>query len=95
VLRAPRAAGFNAMASNLPADVRKLLEWLDRTSPLLESQIVGAGFDRTLDKALWRILLTWARIRPCASMVFPRQVSITAAGRAALRKFPGGGLCSF
>jgi hypothetical protein len=26
------------MASNLPADVRKLLEWLDRTSPLLESQ---------------------------------------------------------
>jgi hypothetical protein len=40
--------------ANLPADLGKLLEWLDRVSPLLEAQIVAAGFNQTLDKALMR-----------------------------------------
>ena len=40
--------------ANLPADLRKLLEWLDRVSPLFEAQIVAAGFNQTLDKALMR-----------------------------------------
>jgi hypothetical protein len=31
---------------------RNLLEWLDRTSPLLESQIVGSGLDSALNEAL-------------------------------------------
>ena len=91
-----RAVGSNAMVSNLPADVRELLEWLDRTSPLLESQLVGAGLDRTLDKALMENL---ADIGPhpilCEHGVPAAAVSITALGRAALRKFPRGGLCGF
>jgi hypothetical protein len=29
--------------ANLPADLHKLLEWLDRVSSLLEAQIVAAG----------------------------------------------------
>src|SRR6267142_376038 len=37
--------------ANLPADLRKLLEWLDRVSPLFEAQIVAAGFNQTLDGA--------------------------------------------
>ena len=40
--------------ANLPADLRKLLEWLDRVSPLFEAQIVAAGLNHTLDKALMR-----------------------------------------
>ena len=31
--------------ANLPADLRKLLEWLDRVSPLLETQIVAGRFE--------------------------------------------------
>jgi hypothetical protein len=34
--------------ANLPADLRKLLEWLERVSPLLEAQIVAAGMNHTL-----------------------------------------------
>jgi hypothetical protein len=84
------------MASNLPADVRKLLEWLDRNSPLLESQIVVAGFDRTLDKALMENFADLGAHPTMREHGVPAPaVSITAAGRAALRKFPGGGLCGF
>jgi hypothetical protein len=32
--------------------VRKLLEWLDRSEPLLESQVVGAGLSNALNTAL-------------------------------------------
>jgi hypothetical protein len=66
--------------ANLPADLRKLLEWLDRVSPLLEAQIVAAGFNQTLDKALMR---NFAEMNLCEATV-----SITARGRAALSKFP-------
>jgi hypothetical protein len=48
-----RAAKGDCM-TNLPANLRKLLEWLDRVSPLLEAQIVAAGLNHTLDKALMR-----------------------------------------
>jgi hypothetical protein len=63
----------------LPADLRKLLEWLDRVSPLLEAQIVAAGFNQTLDKALVR---NFAEIN-----LREATVSITARGRDALSKF--------
>ena len=65
---------------NLPADLRKLLEWLDRVSPLLEAQIVAAGFNQTLDKALMR---NFAEMN-----LREATVSITARGRDALSKFP-------
>jgi hypothetical protein len=66
--------------ANLPADLRKLLEWLDRVSPLLEAQIVAAGFNQTLDKAL---------VRNFAEMnLREATVSITARGRDVLNKFP-------
>jgi hypothetical protein len=32
--------------------VRKLVEWLARTSPLLESQVVASGLSRALNEAL-------------------------------------------
>jgi hypothetical protein len=32
--------------------VRKLIEWLARTSPLLESQIIGSGLSGALNDAL-------------------------------------------
>ena len=66
--------------ANLPADLRKLLEWLDRVSPLLEAQIVAAGFNQTLDKALMR---NFAEMN-----LREATVSITARGRDALSKFP-------
>jgi hypothetical protein len=66
--------------ANLPADLRKLLEWLDRVSPLLEAQIVAAGFNQTLDKALMR---NFAEMN-----LREATVSITARGRGALSKFP-------
>jgi hypothetical protein len=66
--------------ANLPADLRKLLEWLDRVSPLLEAQIVVAGFNQTLDKALMR---NFAEMN-----LREATVSITARGRDALSKFP-------
>ena len=66
--------------ANLPADLRKLLEWLDRVSPLFEAQIVAAGFNQTLDKALMRNLAEM-NLREAT-------VSITARGRDALSKFP-------
>ena len=31
------------MKKKMPANLRKLLEWLDGVSPLLETQIVAAG----------------------------------------------------
>jgi hypothetical protein len=66
--------------TNLPADLRKLLDWLDRVSPLLEAHIVAAGFNQTLDKAL---------VRNFAEMnLREATVSITARGRDALSKFP-------
>ena len=66
--------------ANLPADLRKLLEWLDRVSPLIEAQIVAAGFNQTLDKALMR---NFAEMN-----LREATVSITARGRGALSKFP-------
>jgi hypothetical protein len=66
--------------ANLPADLRKLLEWLDRVSPLLEAQIVAAGFNQTLDKALMR---NFAEMN-----LREATVSITARGRDASSKFP-------
>jgi hypothetical protein len=60
----------------LPADLRKLLEWLDRVSPLLEAQIIAAGFNQTLDKALMRNFVEM-NLREAT-------VSITARGRDAL-----------
>jgi hypothetical protein len=65
---------------NLPANLRKLLEWLDRVSPLPEAQIVAAALDHTLDKALMQ---NFAEMNLCNATV-----SITARGRDALRKFP-------
>ena len=66
--------------TNLPANLRKLLEWLDRVSPLLEAQIVAAGLNHTLDKALMR---NFAEMNLCEATV-----SITTCGRDALSKFP-------
>ena len=66
--------------ANLPADLRKLLEWLERVSPLLEAQIVAAGFNQTLDKALMR---NFAEMN-----LREATVSITARGRDASSKFP-------
>ena len=64
--------------ANLPADLHKLLEWLDRVSSLLEAQIVAAGLNHALDKAL---------IRNFAEMnLREATVSITARGRDALSK---------
>ena len=42
------------MKKKMPANLRKLLEWLDGVSPLLETKIVAAGLSHTLDKALCR-----------------------------------------
>ena len=66
--------------TNLPSNLRKLLEWLDRVSPLLEAQIVAAGLNHTLDKALMR---NFAEMNLCEATV-----SITTCGRDALSKFP-------
>ena len=65
---------------NLPANLRKLLEWLDRVSPLPEAQIVAAGFDHTLDKALMQ---NFVEMNLCNATV-----SITARGHDVLSKFP-------
>jgi hypothetical protein len=65
---------------NLPANLRKLLEWLDRISPLPETQIVAAGFDHTLDKALMQ---NFVEMNLCNATV-----SITARGHDVLSKFP-------
>ena len=64
--------------ANLSADLRKLLEWLDRVSSLLEAQIVAAGLSHTLDKALMR---NFAEMN-----LREATVSITAPGRDALSK---------
>ena len=65
---------------SLPANLRKLLEWLDEDSPLLEAQIVAAGFNQTLDKALMR---NFAEMN-----LREATVSITARGRDAFSKIP-------
>src|SRR4029077_17196199 len=68
------------MKKKMPANLRKLLEWLDRASPLLETQIVADGLSHTLDKAL---------IRNFAEMnLRAATVSIRAPGREAIRKIP-------
>jgi hypothetical protein len=36
----------------MPANLRKLLEWLDGDSPLLEAQIVAAGMSHTLARIM-------------------------------------------
>jgi hypothetical protein len=65
------------MTKKMPANLRKLLEWLDG-APLLETQIVAAGLSHTLDKAL---------MRNFAEMdLREATVSITARGRDALSK---------
>jgi hypothetical protein len=68
------------MKKKMPANLRKLLEWLDGVSPLLETQIVAAGLSHTLDKALMR---NFAEMN-----LREATVSITARGRDALSKFP-------
>jgi hypothetical protein len=78
--RQPEPAVRGLCMANLPADLRKLLEWLDRVSPLLEAQIVADGFNQTLDKALMR---NFAEMN-----LREATVSITARGRDALSKFP-------
>jgi len=70
------------MKKKMPANLRKLLEWLDRVSPLFEAQIVAAGFNQTLDKALMR---NFAEMN-----LREATVSITARGSDALSKFPVG-----
>jgi hypothetical protein len=47
---------------------RKLLEWLDRTSPLLETQIVASGSSGALNEAL-RYRLVDMGAHPCGSEV--------------------------
>jgi hypothetical protein len=64
----------------IPANLRKLLEWLDGDSPLLEAQIVAAGMSHTLDKALMR---NFAEMN-----LREARVSITARGRDALTRLP-------
>jgi len=68
------------MKKKMPANLRKLLEWLDGACPLLETQIVAAGLSHTLDKALMR---NFAEMN-----LREATVSITARGRDALSKFP-------
>ena len=68
------------MKKKMPANLRKLLEWLDGVSPLLETQIVAAGSNHTLDKALMR---NFAEMN-----LREATVSITAGGSDALSKFP-------
>ncbi|MGA8468625.1 MAG: hypothetical protein WB721_07230 [Pseudolabrys sp.] len=68
------------MKKKMPANLRKLLEWLDGVSPLLETKIVAAGLSHTLDKALMR---NFAEMN-----LREATVSITARGRDALGKFP-------
>ena len=68
------------MKKKMPANLRKLLEWLDGVSPLLETKIVAAGLSHTLDKALTR---NFAEMN-----LREATVSITARGRDALSKFP-------
>ena len=66
------------MKKKIPANLRKLLEWLDGASPLLETQIAAAGLSHTLDKALMR---NFAEMN-----LREATVSITARGRDALSK---------
>ena len=66
------------LPADLPADLRKLLEWLDQGSSLLEAQIAAAGLNHTLDKALMR---NFAEMN-----LREATVSITARGRDALSK---------
>ena len=47
------------MKKKMPANLRKLLEWLDGVSPLLETKIVAAGLSHTLDKALMQSGQDW------------------------------------
>ena len=64
------------MATRVTKDVRKLLGWLE-DAPVPEAQIVAAGFNHTLDKAL---MLNFVEMNlPKAT------VSITARGLAALK----------
>ena len=68
------------MKKKMPANLRKLLEWLDGVSPLLETKIVAAGLSHTLDKALMR---NFAEMN-----LREATVSITVRGRDALSKLP-------
>jgi hypothetical protein len=78
--RQPERAIKGVCMTNLPANLRQLLEWLDRVSPLLEARIVAAGLNQTIDKALMR---NFAEVN-----LGEAAVSITARGRDALSKFP-------
>jgi hypothetical protein len=64
------------MAMHVTNDVRKLLAWVEG-APVPEAQIVAAGFNHTLDKALMLNLVEMHQ--PGAT------VSITARGLAALK----------
>jgi hypothetical protein len=74
----PECAVKGVCMANLPADLHKLLEWLDRVSSLLEAQIVAAGLNHTLDKALMR---NFAEMN-----LREATLSITARGRDAFSK---------
>jgi len=62
------------MAMHVTNDVRKLLAWLEG-APVPEAQIVTAGFNHTLDKAL---VLNFVEMN-----LLNATVSITARGLAA------------
>ena len=62
--------------ANLPADLRKLLEWLDRVSPLLEAQIVAAGFKANFPSCALAPARALRRCRPRFSRRVPRQLSV-------------------
>jgi hypothetical protein len=64
------------MAMRVTNDVRKLLAWLEG-APVSEAQIVAAGFNHTLDKAL---MLNFVEMNLPKATVF-----ITARGLAALK----------
>jgi hypothetical protein len=71
--------------TTIPADLRKLLQWLDQASPLLESQVVESGLSRALDKALMRGFAEMGAHPTARERDMPAaSVSITGAGRAAL-----------
>ena len=60
------------MAAHMSINVRKLLVWLEQASPVLEAEIVAAGLNYSLDRALMGNL---AEMNLCEATV-----SITARG---------------
>jgi hypothetical protein len=71
--------------ANLPADLHKLLEWLDRVSSLLEAQIVAAGLNHTASvgtitrRAVTRLVLAVTELPNVPGDVRDRAAVIYAA----------------